>query len=85
MITDSINIMDLSQDEFQEIIDKILNIIQSEITDDVLTIKPVMDYSEIIEGTSLIAGMLSRFIAEFVIYYVIYNKKSELFYIFKHI
>ena len=59
MVTDSINIMELSKDEFQEVVQHILTIIQNEIPEDALTITPVINYDEIINGVSNIAGMLS--------------------------
>jgi len=48
-----------SQDEFKEAITNILTIIENEITEEDLVIRPVMDLTEIQNGTSLIAGMLA--------------------------
>lgn len=59
MITDCLVILEDSKDEFSSIIKTIIDYVNSNITDDELTIRPVMDLSEIQNGTALIAGMLS--------------------------
>ena len=60
IITKSINLLTSSSDKFNEAISGLIDVINSNIADDdALVITPIMDLSDIENGTGLIAAMLS--------------------------